>query len=250
VGAERTIEYARGLSEIQSLLETGDDFFISPPPFQITQYVCRELGFVADVQLRISRAALTAIADGVRNAVLDWALKLEEAGVRGEGLSFSKTETDRAQAVTINIGSIGNAVGLGSFGDGTNITATQTLSARDLATQVKGLVDQVDRSLRTSDLPNPILRRALAALDELRRASEIPYPDASRLGRGLDALKRVLEHAAGHVVGAGVLALIRANPVCSLRARPLSVPIVRGSHCLIRMSSRDIWPGCPAFTCR
>lgn len=208
VGAERTLEYTRGLSEIQSLLETGDTFFISPPPREITHYVCSKLGFVADVQMRISRSSLSAIADGVRNAVLDWALKLEEAGVRGEGLSFSKTETDRAQGVTINIGSIGNAVGLGSFGDQATVSAIQTLSVEDLAAQVKRLVDQIDRPLKGSDLPDAIQKDALAALDELRGASGATHPDVGRLRHALGALKQVMEHAAGHVVGAGVLALI------------------------------------------
>jgi hypothetical protein len=65
-------------------------------------------------------------------------------------------ESRRAGAVTFNIGSIGNAVGVGVFGDNANINATQSLSLGELAESVKRLIDQTERTLRSSDLPDAI----------------------------------------------------------------------------------------------
>jgi hypothetical protein len=49
-------------------------------------------------KLHISVKAFIAIVDNVRNMVLQWALKLEQEGITGEGMSFSEKEKEKAQA--------------------------------------------------------------------------------------------------------------------------------------------------------
>jgi len=208
IGSQHLQLFAQPISQIASLLEGNGDSFTAPCSRETVKHYAKKIGYTAEVRSHVSRAPLEGIVDAARNAVLDWALKLEAAGVRGEGLSFSQADADRARAVTINIGSIGNAVGLGSFGDHTTITATQTLSGGELAEAVTRLLDQLHRMLPASDLPRSIKEAAEAAAAELRTAAQTDPPDTSRLRQGLRALKQVMEHAAGHVVGAGVLALI------------------------------------------
>src|SRR3954454_15220968 len=115
------------MSEIVSLLEKDDGIFLGSLSPRLVKAYCEQIGFITDVKHNISRSAFAGVMDAVRNSILDWSLKLEEAGVHGEGISFSKAETEKARAVTINIGNIGNAVGFGSFGDNATVTAKQTL---------------------------------------------------------------------------------------------------------------------------
>ena len=117
-------------------------------------------------------------------------------------------ETRRAGGVTFNIGNIGNAVGIGVFGDNANINATQALSLGELLNSVKRLVDQTELALRGSDLPDTIKAEADAALGELRTAATQDQVDGLRLKHGLLALRNVMEHAAGHVIAVGVVGLI------------------------------------------
>jgi hypothetical protein len=116
----------------------------------------------------------------VRDAVHDWALKLWQAGVQGEGMSFSTEETDRAKSVVVNIGHIGNATGIGNFGDHATITATQTLSVAELADGVRQLVGQVESVLPASGLPTDVQAGAHQALAELRAAADEAAALASR----------------------------------------------------------------------
>jgi hypothetical protein len=142
--------------------------------------------------------------------VLDWALKLEQAGIRGDGLVFSPAEAQRAQAVHINIGSIGNAVGLGAFGDNATIRATQNTSDRDLAARVIALVEQIEGQLAQAGLPAETQDLENAALVELRGAATGSKPEGSRLRRGLESLQRTMEGATGNLVAAGIQALVTA----------------------------------------
>ncbi|HVH76124.1 MAG TPA: hypothetical protein VM755_14515 [Stellaceae bacterium] len=210
VGAPPTWHCGVPIAELLSLLESTNPqgIFVVSVSAQISSILCRDLGFVADIKQHVSRASVAAIIDAVRNAILDWALNLEAVGIRGDGLSFSPVETKKARGVTINIGSIGNAVGVGSFGDNARITARQNLNAEALAASVMKLVQEAERLVPNSDLPEPVRGEALQALAELRSAASERIPDTGRIRGALDALRRVMEHVAGHVIGAGVLALI------------------------------------------
>jgi hypothetical protein len=126
IGSAHGLNNYMPIAQIEALLASGDSFLTTPSSREEVLEYSKKLGFTADVHSHISRAAVAATVDAVRNTVLDWALKLEAAGVHGEGLSFSRADTERAQSVTINIGSIGNAVGVGSFGDHATVTATIT----------------------------------------------------------------------------------------------------------------------------
>jgi hypothetical protein len=57
-------------------------------------------------------------------------------------------------------------------------------------------------------LPSSVREDSQLALAELREAAAAVTPDVSRLRRGLESLKQVMEHAMGHVVATGVLAII------------------------------------------
>jgi AbiTii len=208
IGGITEYRCAQAISEIGSLLESNETTFTVSLTAKEVEFYCEQIGFPCDVKRHISRSSLAAIVDAVRNTVLDWALKLEEAGVHGDGLSFSKKETEKAQAVTINIGKIGNAVGIGNFGDQATITATQTLNATELAKSVKKLVEGTGRTLPNSGLSAPIQKEVSAALAALDNLASDPKPDAGRLQRALVTLKTVVEQAAGNVVGAGIISLI------------------------------------------
>jgi hypothetical protein len=106
------------ISELESLLDKSKESGILQMPFPPA--VENELmkGTRSDLRpmLHISPNRIHGVLDIVRNTVLEWALKLEEEGILGEGLSFSVQEKEKAQAnPNINIqnfqGILGNVSG-------------------------------------------------------------------------------------------------------------------------------------------
>jgi hypothetical protein len=69
-----------------------------------------------DVRCLLNRSEILAIPGHVRSRILDWSLRLEKAGIRGERLSFSQLEKEQAHQVSIsihgNVGSLSNVVGV------------------------------------------------------------------------------------------------------------------------------------------
>ena len=173
---------------------------------EIVEQISQEVGFDVDVKSWVSGAATANILDAVRNAVLDWTLKLEQAGVRGQGLSFSPAEAARARNVTINIGSIGNATGIGAFGDHAAISSVQAIIVESLSNGVLALSAQVETQIAA--LPKEIAGAVEKVVAELREEALGKRPDEGRMRRGLESLGRIMEGAAGNLAAAGVIAAI------------------------------------------
>jgi hypothetical protein len=85
------------IGPLQALVNdsAGSDFQVRlPNSVQATIY--RDDDFPMETVLQIGRTPIIKILDAVRNAVLEWSLKLEADGIVGEGLSFSTREKEIA----------------------------------------------------------------------------------------------------------------------------------------------------------
>jgi hypothetical protein len=161
------------------------------------------VGYVA--ALEVDRSAIVSILDRVRTLVLNWALKMEQAGVLGSEFSFDAADREKAQAsaMMINIGTIGSFAGnLGAD----NIAGD--VSVRDLDLKlVHTLAEQL--SQHASELvkagADEKLKSRLEALEaELRK----PQPTTSILRGLLVDLRNAIVGAAGNLMASGAIALI------------------------------------------
>lgn len=76
-------------------------------------------------QLQLSLNLIYGTLEAIRNRILDWAITLEENGIVGDGLQFTRDEIERAQNQTVN--NITNVFG--------NITDSQIQQGSNHSTQ-------------------------------------------------------------------------------------------------------------------
>ena len=93
----------QAISSLEDVVSGGSDNLSITVAPSIAEGIISSNPGCQDVALFLSRGSIVAIVDHVRNMVLDWALDLERAGIRGEGLAFSATEQKRAEAAPLNI---------------------------------------------------------------------------------------------------------------------------------------------------
>jgi hypothetical protein len=163
----------------------------------------RTVGYVA--VLEVDRSAIVSILDRVRTLVLDWALKMEQAGVLGTEFSFDPAEKTKAQtaATTINIGSIGSFAG--SLGAG-NVAGDITV--RDLDLQLvskvaKQLTEHADE-LREAGADSKLQAHLNALEVELNKTK----PTSSTVRGLLVDVRNALAGAAGNLISTGAIILI------------------------------------------
>jgi hypothetical protein len=76
----------------------------------------------------VSSGAIATVIDGIRSRILDWAIKLEQEGILGEGMVFSMEEKQKASSShTINIRSFS-----GILGDITGSNVIKQTFSRDI----------------------------------------------------------------------------------------------------------------------
>jgi len=69
------------------------------PPEVAERHGFRE---IPRARFNTSRATLVGILEGVRSRVFNWAIELDKAGVRGEGIDFSREDKAKALSITVN----------------------------------------------------------------------------------------------------------------------------------------------------
>jgi hypothetical protein len=159
--------------------------------------------FWSNFAVEFHRSAVVGLLDQVRNLVLDWAIKLEQAGVMGTEFSFAPEERHRAQAgsMSITIGNIGSFAGnLGSGNSSGDITASNIN-----VDQVQRLVEQVRQyadDLVKDGADRNDLERELSAIE---KETSKPSPDSGVLRGLITDLRNTISGAAGSLVASGVI---------------------------------------------
>jgi len=95
------------IAEVENLVRNTDDNASLQMPYSTQQasVICKLIGDLTEVTLMVSITAMIRILDAVRNIILEWAMKLENDGILGKGMSFTTEEKERAsmnQEININ----------------------------------------------------------------------------------------------------------------------------------------------------
>lgn len=186
--------------------KTGSLEFKYPPAMK--QRIIDSLEFPTDVKLMLSLSIAHGILDAVRNSILDWALKLEKAGVTGDGLNFSEKEKTEAKPATQqifaqNIGSIGNMYDQASINN-------QTASLNFDSKIIENTLNEIEKNahLLPDDIQDQVAQQAKLAKQELQKEDG----DKSKISAALTSIKNICEGASGSVIGQGIISLIEKIP--------------------------------------
>lgn len=194
-------ELRDSVASIESNLETGKNSFHVPYPHELAHRFQQQImGMTPSVQ--ISRGALVAVLEGVRNIVLDWAMELEAKGVLGEGMTFS--DTDRARAAMATKTTINNVTNI--QGDVNN---SQLQQASDNSAQAQSnvdidfekvgwVVDKIEEDVSKFAIDDEeVIVELNGKLDTVRENLRTPKPDFEIIAPALRSIKNILEGVAG-----------------------------------------------------
>jgi hypothetical protein len=144
---------------------------------------------------------LCGILDSVRTEILNWALKLEEDGILGEGMTFSRDEQQKAatqHSVHYHIGTMTQSqIQHGSDNSSATLNVG-TIAPEDVQKFVALLKENASRFGGNAE-------RLSSDADALETQLKMPQPDCSLLRSTLMSIKTTLEGAAGNVIAYGLL---------------------------------------------
>jgi hypothetical protein len=198
----------QSIASLEALLESNE---VGHVQFPIPNQIIIELNRMNRTQfgnmaVHLSTSQIHGLLDAVRNLVLEWALKLEKAGIHGEGMTFNRDEKERAHSAstTFNIGQIGSMVGnLGVENKSAAITASNIT-----VEQVSRLVEQLkpaSAELLAAGADGTALLRALKVLEKQAAQSTL---DQTVTTAALQDLRNALSGATGSLLASGAVQLI------------------------------------------
>jgi hypothetical protein len=199
------------ISQLEALKD-GEGELHMPYSVSIIASIQQMVGIpVQSAALWCGRNTVSAILDVVRTRVLDWAVELEKAGVRGEGrLSFSKRDREAAASVTYNINVGGSVTGNVGSMDG-HATVNATHIGPEAVHTLTTLAEQIQQSARHMGLAEEERTTLEQNATELAAEAKRAPPDRRALGKILGSIRAIAENAAGSLLASGILHAL-ANP--------------------------------------
>ena len=195
------------VAELENLVAKDTDGQLQVPLSAEAQHLLREaIGINVEFTTAISASEVVGIIDAVRNALLDWSLKLEKSGVKGEGMSFSDDELKRAHEAqsVYNIGSIETFTGNMGSGSGNFSVEGNTINVKSKAA-IESLVRKIRENEAQLGLEPESSRELHQALDGLQTEMKAAQPSAKRINGFLASVRGIAEKAAGSLVAQGIL---------------------------------------------
>lgn len=199
---------SQSIAELEHLIASRGSLHM-PFSQDIQHRISSSFGYQTEVSLFTDRTSIVRIVDAVRNIILNWALKLEDQGILGEGLTFTAAEREAAsnasQHVTNFYGPVHGAQIQQGGSSNIQVSGSGEIDLTALAELVRQLrIDLVDLNLSSAGASE-----LTAELTTIEAQLQSPKPKLSILQEGLRSVRQILEGATGSVAAHFLLQLGR-----------------------------------------
>ncbi|WP_206922518.1 AbiTii domain-containing protein [Alicyclobacillus suci] len=175
---------AESVPEIEHLLAESSEYLVKYLPHELSRSLGRLFQLDTQYQLLLSRSDFEGILHNLRQAVLDWALQLEEDGILGDGIQFSEDEKKTAgqNQYHVTVTGAGSQIQIQQ----NTVHSTQQLGNQGVdVEQLKTLVSMIREHVAQYGLEDIQQRSILEALDVVEEQSESSSPNYGLIKKSL-----------------------------------------------------------------
>ncbi len=192
------------IAEIENLLKTvnekGGGSLQMPFPAQQQNMICKAIGMQTQVTLMTTDSGLVRIIDAVRNIVLNWAIKLEEDGILGEGLSFSDDEKSKVEQHSYNVNNFYGEV-TGSQIQQSSTDSQQTQEIYNFSSEsISSFISELKENISNIELKEETKKELNAEISTVEIQIASPKPKNGIIKESLVSIRNILEGAGGGAI--------------------------------------------------
>lgn len=201
--SSRTINQA--IAELESVLheESVNLAIMFPPEVEIELSKMGE--FQTQYQLFINNSQIEKIIEAVRNIVLNWALKLEEDGIIGEGMSFSEKEKAVASEGNYTINHFHGNMNNTQLQQNTNNSTQSMVNETIDISKVLELVKLLEENINEIELSQVKKSEIDAELKTINSQILSQKPKHRIIKESFSTIRNILEGATGSILASGLL---------------------------------------------
>lgn len=189
------------IAEIENLIEKNKPSGSFQMPFgkELEEKLIEGMNIQTQITLLIQETDLVRILDTVRTIVLNWSLKLEEDGVKGEGLSFTTEEKKVAEMQSYNINNFYGPINALQIQQQTeNSIQISSTSPIDLEL-LKTFISKLRATIPQLFISNDKALELKAEVETVETQSKSPNPKPNIIKQSLSSIRRILEGAGGNI---------------------------------------------------
>lgn len=203
---------SQAISELDQIANGNGGMVYVRLPRDIELSLMKGMDVPLEPAVILSKTQIHGLVDKVRNTVLEWALRLEEQGITGEGMSFSAEEQRQAGSVTFHVGHLGNLIG--SMQDsqiqqettGSSQSFTKTLDLEAVAR----VIGELRERLGEARLEPDDARQVESNLASVEAQLAAPRPNVGIIRESLRSTRAILESVAGSALFQGIITALAA----------------------------------------
>ena len=197
--------FGHAMGALEDLAVPGEVVRSFFPPEQ-SQILIQELSLPGIPELALGSNQVRGLIEAVRDKLLTWALDLAEAGIQGEGMSFTPQEQQQAQqvpAMSIHIG--GNATGVQVQLNSPGGQQQQTVTSEQKAEVLTALLAWLAQVIAEGTLEPSVQAELQANHTALQALANAPTRSWPVIGTLASNVRGILEGAGGGVLTEAVL---------------------------------------------
>lgn len=193
------------ISELESLISSDNNIsikFFGQSRALLAKYTGRNTEFIVS----INRNQIEKILSKVKDIILDWSLKLEEDGIMGEGMSFSKEEKEKARNQTplISFGSDASGIQIQIQQNTSNSSQTIQQGSIDLI-KVGELLQTIKANINKVDLSAVQRTEINENIEVIEAQKQLGNPDSNLIKEGFRTIRNILEGITGSITASGII---------------------------------------------
>ncbi|WP_232484510.1 hypothetical protein [Aeromonas salmonicida] len=195
-----TALFFEGVSDLEALAESGEELLCHfPPDIAAALRDIQPLPMTAVIV--VSTSQVCGLLEAVRNRVLSWALDLTDAGIQGEGMSFTPQEQRQAQQlVPVTIQITGGIHGGQIMVCSPRGQQQQTVAGEQKVEALAALLPWLAQVIAQGTLSREACTELKAELDTLKAQAASPNPKWPVIGTVAGSVRSILEGACGGVI--------------------------------------------------
>ncbi len=189
------------IAEMESLIKKDKNGASLYMPF--SKYMEKKfmdaLEIPVEVTLVVPMTEVIRILDVVRTILLNWSLKLEEDGVKGEGLTFTTQEKQAAEKQSYNINNFYGPVNSPQIQQQTNHSIQISNYSNGDVEEINTFIKKLQSEVTNLTLQQDKVAELRSEIDTVESQTRSPKPKQGIIKQGLSSIRTILEGAGGHI---------------------------------------------------
>lgn len=197
----QTRNVIQSIPELEILVGSGSNELQMPLPDEMSKLI----DYQTKMRLDISSFQIVSIIERVKNILLEWALKLESDGIKGENMGFTNEEKRKASSQHYTVNNFYGNISKSQFQQGA-VNAHQTLVSEEVdINKVVELIKMIKDNYEKLELDSDKKIEIETEVKKIEAQTGSSDPKTNIIAEGIKSIKNIFEGMAGNLISSAIL---------------------------------------------